>query len=206
MEKQGGIYQIRNTINNKIYIGSAININKRWGEHISLLKNGTHHSILLQRSWNKHGENKFIFEIIEIVEELKQLIIREQYYKDLYKSYDPKLGYDICPTAGSALGVKHSKETKEKKLGKNNPMFGKTGELHPRFGKHHSMITKRRISKSFASLTDEQIVEIRKLYKETKTSHRKLSKQFPSSYRTIGRIIKKDYIFKEGVPSDSASM
>ena len=38
MYTNSGIYQIRNIINNKIYIGSSANIKKRWSEHKRDLK------------------------------------------------------------------------------------------------------------------------------------------------------------------------
>jgi hypothetical protein len=42
------------------------------------------------------------------------LLVREQYYKDLYQSYNPKFGYDVCKIAGSRFGTKCSLETKMK--------------------------------------------------------------------------------------------
>ena len=48
-----GIYMIYNTINNKIYIGSSVDIIKRMDSHLSYLRNGKHHSVHLQRAW-KH--------------------------------------------------------------------------------------------------------------------------------------------------------
>jgi len=52
------IYQIRNKINNKIYIGSTNNINKHWNNHKSKLNNKIHENSYLQaiieyKSW-KH--------------------------------------------------------------------------------------------------------------------------------------------------------
>ncbi len=53
------VYTIKNVINNKIYIGSAVNIKKRWHEHRNLLNNNNnnkHHSPILQNAWNKYGK------------------------------------------------------------------------------------------------------------------------------------------------------
>lgn len=117
-----GVYQIRNIIDNKRYIGSAIDFNDRKRRHESALNSGSHHSVHLQRAWNKLGEECFVFEILEHVlqgplsksEFRTPLLAREQRYKDLYKSYDRKHGYDICKIAGSPLGVKHSDESRRK--------------------------------------------------------------------------------------------
>ena len=77
-----GIYKIKNIVNNKVYIGSAVNLYIRWHNHKSQLNKKKHHSIKLQRAWNKHNELSFVFEIIEECEKEK-LIEREQYYIDL---------------------------------------------------------------------------------------------------------------------------
>jgi predicted GIY-YIG superfamily endonuclease len=48
MEKEkkprGGVYQIRNKINNKIYIGSSKNVEARLSEHRKALLNMSHHN------------------------------------------------------------------------------------------------------------------------------------------------------------------
>jgi len=50
-----GIYQIKNTLNGKFYVGSAVNIKQRWSTHISSLNKNNHHSGHLQNAWNKYG-------------------------------------------------------------------------------------------------------------------------------------------------------
>lgn len=60
-----GIYKIVNLKNGKFYVGSSKNIIRRFYIHKSALKNKRHHCIYLQRSWNKHGEQAFIFEILK---------------------------------------------------------------------------------------------------------------------------------------------
>lgn len=106
---KSGIYQIRNLVTDKLYIGSAINLNKRWREHRHHLINNKHKSKHLQLSWNKHGEQYFVFEVIEECEPSK-LIEREQYWLDKTKSYEKQNGYNTNKIANSMLGFKHSKE------------------------------------------------------------------------------------------------
>ena len=49
-----GIYMIRNKVNNKAYIGQAVDIDKRWGEHIKELNNNKKYcNYHLQNAWNK---------------------------------------------------------------------------------------------------------------------------------------------------------
>ena len=50
-----GIYKIQNKNTGKCYVGSAVNIDRRKKKHFLELRNGIHHSLKLQRSYNKHG-------------------------------------------------------------------------------------------------------------------------------------------------------
>lgn len=57
------VYYIINIVNNKQYIGCSSNFNKRKKEHLNKLRKQKHENLYLQRSWDKHGEQNFIFEI-----------------------------------------------------------------------------------------------------------------------------------------------
>ena len=110
----GGIYKIVSLVNGKMYVGSAENFKKRWGEHLHGLRKGNHHCKYLRNAFNKYKEGSFAFKIIETIKDSKNLIEREQYWIDYYKSYDPKYGYNSSPTAHSVLGWKHNEESKRK--------------------------------------------------------------------------------------------
>lgn len=111
--KKQGVYAIRNLVNGKMYIGSTINpFNKRWQCHRKRLRKGIHHSSHLQASWNKYGEKNFSFEIIEVTSpELCRE--REGFYIDLYKTLNPKYGYNV-EIVDATGNVKCSDETKKK--------------------------------------------------------------------------------------------
>lgn len=98
-EKMCGIYCIENLINHKKYIGSSLDIFDRWRHHKASLKGNSHHSVHLNNAWNNYGENNFDFYIIELCEKEK-LIEREQYFINLYKSYESHCGYNVQPIAG----------------------------------------------------------------------------------------------------------
>lgn len=104
-----GIYQIRNIVNDKIYVGSAVYLKGRRAQHFCHLRNNKHHSYYLQNSFNKYGEKNFIFEILDHVEDKEKLIEREQYY---FNTLNPN--YNICKIAGSQLGYTFSDEVKER--------------------------------------------------------------------------------------------
>jgi group I intron endonuclease len=148
----GAIYIITNIINQKIYIGSTSNHIRRKKDHFNKLRTNKHHSPHLQKSFNKYGEENFIFEILEHVENLNDLLDREQYYLDLYKSYDHTRGYNICKIAGNTTGYSHTEETKAKisKINKGRTPSEETrkkiSEL--RKGKKHDESTKTKISMS----------------------------------------------------------
>ena len=61
---KGGIYKITNTVNGKIYIGSAVDLSRRKRDHFWSLRKGTHCNAYLQKSFNKYGENNFSFEVL----------------------------------------------------------------------------------------------------------------------------------------------
>lgn len=82
--KEGGIYQILHKENRRKYIGSAGVFEIRWQSHLSELRKGTHHNKFLQNDFNKSGEDKFEFSIVEIVSGTRdERLKREQFYLDL---------------------------------------------------------------------------------------------------------------------------
>lgn len=109
-----GIYKIINKVTKKIYVGSALNIQVRWGQYIVLLKSGKHPNKYLQAAFNKVGGKNFKFIVIERIKNLSILIKREQYWINKYRSYVLKMGYNLRQKTESQLGFKHSDETKHK--------------------------------------------------------------------------------------------
>ena len=104
-----GIYIIKSIKKpNRCYIGSAVNISKRWKYHLQDLRKGVHHSTKLQRHFNKHGEIDLQFSILLGCDK-EDLIKTEQYFIDSYRPY-----FNGSPTAGSTLGMKLSEEHRRK--------------------------------------------------------------------------------------------
>lgn len=79
-----GIYEIVNIANGKNYVGSSINMKKRWSEHRSGLRNNKHHARVLQRAWTKYGEESFVFRPLLICAEA-MLVFYEQRALDVIK-------------------------------------------------------------------------------------------------------------------------
>lgn len=109
-----GVYCILNTLNGKRYIGSAASgFSHRWAVHRNHLRHGKHHSLHLQRAWDRDGEAAFEFAILERCPPA-DCIRREQFFITQFQTADPKTGYNIAPLAGSTLGTKLSEGQKTK--------------------------------------------------------------------------------------------
>jgi group I intron endonuclease len=127
--KKSGIYGFRCKITEDLYIGSAVNLEKRIKEHLK----GRKSNILLQRALQKYGLINFEIIIYEIIElnNLKDLYELEDSYLQKYKP-----SYNFNLSALSRLGYKHSEETKlkisEAIKNSNNPMYGKTHNIETR--------------------------------------------------------------------------
>ena len=128
-----GVYKIFNILDGHFYIGSSQTIKIRIDEHLRDLRANRHHSVYLQRAWNKYGENSFGVYVLEECE-TDLLLHREQFYIDT-----------LCPeynmtrnAARPMLGRKHTEESK-KKMG--NTRRGR------KLSKSHSLNLKKSLQK-----------------------------------------------------------
>lgn len=88
----GFIYIIRNTVNNKVYIGQTkVSVNVRWQEHLRHAKYGDQ---VINRAMRKYGVDKFYIETLEICS-IDVMDYREIYYIDLYDSTNKSKGYNV---------------------------------------------------------------------------------------------------------------
>jgi group I intron endonuclease len=83
-----GIYKITNP-SGKVYIGQAIDIERRWRDH--------HHKsnwapVKLYNSFRKYGVDNHIFEVIEQCEK-EDLNLKERYYQDKYNVLEEGLNH-----------------------------------------------------------------------------------------------------------------
>ena len=153
-------------VNGKMYIGQAVDIERRWRHHKNKLRGNDHDNEHLQRAWNKYKEDNFEFTIICECEE-NQLNTKEIDYIAKLKTYDRDFGYN--KTYGGE-GGRPTEETRRKQSeaakGENHHMFGKhhseeakrkqseakkgkyCGKNNPFYGKHHSAEARRKMSES----------------------------------------------------------
>lgn len=86
MRREIGIYAIKNIQKGKMYIGQSIDIKARWRQHLKNLRKNTHIAKYLQNSFNKYGENSFIYGVIEYCTKEK-LNEREYYWINYYNTF-----------------------------------------------------------------------------------------------------------------------
>src|SRR6266581_53602 len=129
-----GIYKITCTANNRIYIGSALNLRERRRAHFGALRRNEHINKHLQNAWNKYGEQAFIFEVLEYILPMS-LTAREQYWFNKLKPFGRK-GFNIAREAGSTLGYKDSPERIEQK---RQSMLGNTHGLGKNLGNKNAL-------------------------------------------------------------------
>ena len=109
-----GIYKIINVVNNKFYVGSAVNFSRRKTRHFSELRNGRHNNKKLQNAWAKYGEAAFVFVVVEEVQDKAVLLEAENRWLKEH------VGKDYCYNLG---------------VDATAPMLGVSGRLSPTWGR-----------------------------------------------------------------------
>jgi len=133
---EGGIYAITSTMSGKVYIGSTVNLEKRWSEHWGNLRRGVHSNPHLQSAWNKYGETTFEFGVLEYLANLDQLHLAEQFWMDVYREEGRKL-YNCGLVARSPrLGRKHTDEAR-RNMSRAQKGRVHTKEQHRKIGEAH---------------------------------------------------------------------
>lgn len=94
MNKKCGIYIIKNSINNKVYIGQSVNIEARWLAHkysATNVKSNDHHTQIHKAMYNL-GVDNFFYEVLELCE-IDELNVKEIFYIEKFNSY--RQGYNM---------------------------------------------------------------------------------------------------------------
>lgn len=175
MDKISGIYKITSiTKPDRMYVGSTIDMKKRWGAHLNDLKNNKHRNKKLQRHYNKYGKDDLIFSIIISCDksELKPIngIVRpEQFFIWAYNPY-----FNICTWAGSSVGVKRTakqiERNRETHIGAKNVRYG--AKLTP---EHIQILIDSNKNRGVSEETKEKIRIARKGTKASAETKKKMS-------------------------------
>jgi hypothetical protein len=162
------------------YVGKTIKLNERFNKHIFESK--------LKRTYKEKFINKIIMKnqtiFISILDEVE--IGTENYFEKYWIEQLKQWGFKLTnATSGGEggdywSGKTHTQNTKNK-LSKIRYEQIKKGKIHPMPGELNGR----------SKLTNDQVIEIRKLRNEKKYSYRKLSLKFNVSKTTIIDIIKR---------------
>lgn len=123
-----GIYCIQNIVNKKIYIGKSKNIYARIRAHIfglrKKIKDENRHLI---NAWEKYGEDKFEYFVLEYLEINEELLKeRELFWMKQYDSTNREKGYNLRMDSSTNMIV--HEETKKllslSQSGENNGNYG----------------------------------------------------------------------------------
>ena len=154
-----GCYEILNTVNGKRYIGSTVDMKRRWTEHRKLLRGSKHTNPILQHAWDKYGEDAFKFlPILTCAPTKKMLMFYEQ---QLLDKVNPE--YNLLATAWTCLGAKRSDESRkrmsEAHIGK--PAKPRTPEQNAAIstrmlGHHRGMTGKTHTAESKIKMSESQ--------------------------------------------------
>ena len=60
-----GVYQIRNTVNGKLLVGTSVNLTAILNRHRAALRMGSHQNRELQKDWAEFGAEAFEFEVLD---------------------------------------------------------------------------------------------------------------------------------------------
>jgi Mor family transcriptional regulator len=105
------IYVIRNSANEKVYVGQTWrDLSVRWAAHC--LPSTSTHCVKLRRAIKKYGEEKFRIELLTICHTQEVTDYWEKYF--IHKFDSIKHGYNILEGGGlSRKGTKHSPKTRK---------------------------------------------------------------------------------------------
>lgn len=147
--KESGIYLLRNKINNKIYIGKAVNVKARMYAHISQAKIGVKNTAIIN-AIRKYGWNNFTVEILQLEPDKSKLLQIESQWIEKYNSTNKHIGYNIVKYGSDTTGIRCSEETRRKISAATKQWHMKNN--NPFFGKHHTEDSKRKISESHKAI------------------------------------------------------
>jgi hypothetical protein len=72
------VYQIKNLVNGRLYIGETLRGKIRWQQHLNALRRNYHVNPRLQEDFNQFGENNFEWSIIQQLSKDKEVLQQEE--------------------------------------------------------------------------------------------------------------------------------
>lgn len=202
-----GVYKIENKITGDYYIGSSIDIAKRWYAHKWELRNNKHNNPHLQNSWNKYKKKNFQFIILVITEPEEAMILEDKILQKWDCSYNiaPRVqNYEVSEETRqklseaamgnqNTLGHRHTEETKLKMSESHKGMsFARSEERNRKIseamkGRTFTKEAKKKLSNALKGRTFSE-------ESKRKMSESHKGKKFSEEHkRKIGESVKRRY-------------
>lgn len=149
-----GIYGILNIETGRIYVGSSTRMKRRWLEHRRTLNLGRHHNQWLQRSWNHHGPENFIFYVIAQGCSMNELAAMETGYIQKFRAdttgiFNSALVADRPPSSrGRPISIEQRKKISLALTGRPRPPEVRQAISKSNKGKSFSKISRDKMSAS----------------------------------------------------------
>lgn len=137
------IYEIRNLINNNVYLGSTNNLMYRRNYHLNHLRKGNHTNRHLQAAWNKYGEKNFELDIITFCNPEELFIVEQKFLDEWNPEYNISKYAQVPTKRGDKLSPEHIKKISVSNTGKVRTEESKRKQSQSRMGITYSDETKK---------------------------------------------------------------
>jgi excinuclease UvrABC nuclease subunit len=197
--KLSGIYKITNLSNNKFYIGSAINLDRRLKRHYYELSKRIHSNKHLQRAYNKVGSSMFKVDFLETFESIDSLALLTLEKSYIIQLNAIKSGYNLMVDNSQFLNrlnrsLKHIEKVSESLSKEVYAMSIETGELEYKFKSVSDCSRFFNTSSSNISRVCRGILNYIKGYTYCYASDYDSNKNYRRSTSKKGQILKKSHI------------
>ena len=155
--KISAVYKITNTITNDFYIGSSKDVKKRWNEHKCPSKWKECPNNPMYIDMQKYGIDKFVFEVLEVVEEGSLKEMEQKFIETL------KPTYNRCNAKG--LDIERRKET-HKEYQKKYEKTDKRKEYKKEYNKEYHKTDRFKEYQKEYQQSDEYKKHQKEFYKE----------------------------------------
>lgn len=178
----GYIYLTTCKVNHKLYVGK----HQRSEFDTHYFGSG----VILEKALRKYGLNNFTCEVIDVASSVEELNEKEKFWIKFLGTQNTKVGYNIM---GGGEGY-----TSEDLYGAKNPMYGRTGVLSPRYGKHNTKHANELLSKFMKNRIKEQ-GSLRTGTKHSEKTKQQISKnkmgdKNPASIKVVQLTLKGEFV------------
>lgn len=177
MEKISAVYKIVNTITGEFYIGSSVNVKKRWSDHKTPSIWKSNPNKLIYKDFQKYGLDKFRFQILCPVMEEYLKDVEQELIEMLQPVYNDKRASGLDVERHRVAHRKANKKYRQTEKGREAARKAQEKANHSEKRKEYL----RNYSKKYHQ--SDEYKESRKKYRQTEKGHeayRKANKKYYS--------------------------